>query len=105
MELGLNGKTALVTGASMGLGRAIAKSLASEGVRVLAVSRTEEMLLTLQREVAADGGERLEYLVQDFVAVDGPQAIYRGARAALGQIDILVKCWREPSAVNFCNRR
>ena len=47
MDLGLSGKHALVTGASQGLGRAIAKTLAMEGVSVFATARNVELLDSL----------------------------------------------------------
>jgi 3-oxoacyl-[acyl-carrier protein] reductase len=90
MELGLKGKTAVVTGASMGLGRAISKSLALEGVKVLAVARTESLLQQLQDEIVAEGGERPHVLAQDFVAKAGPVKISAAAHELLGHVDILV---------------
>ena len=53
MDLLLRGKTALVTGASMGIGRAIAKALAAEGVRVVAAARRLEELERMADEVEA----------------------------------------------------
>ncbi|WP_027891958.1 SDR family oxidoreductase [Calidithermus chliarophilus] len=57
MDLGIRGKTALVTGASQGIGRAIALGLAQEGARVLAVARNAEKLEQLVAEIEAMGGE------------------------------------------------
>ncbi len=51
MDLQLVGKTALVTGASMGIGRAITKRLAGEGVQVAAVARRTHLLDELAREI------------------------------------------------------
>jgi 3-oxoacyl-[acyl-carrier protein] reductase len=56
MDLELKSKTAVVTGASIGIGRAIAKGLALEGVRVVAVARRKELLSHLAQEVQAAGG-------------------------------------------------
>jgi 3-oxoacyl-[acyl-carrier protein] reductase len=89
-DLQLNGKTALVTGASQGLGRAIVKALAAEGVTVFATARNPDLLASLADEVSADGGPRPLVSVHDFVAADGPQRIADAALAALGHIDILV---------------
>ena len=50
MDLQLKGKTALVTGASMGIGRAIAKVLAAEGVHVAAVARRVELMEAMADE-------------------------------------------------------
>lgn len=90
MDLYLKGKTAVVTGASQGLGRAITKELANEGVRVLATGRNKDLLNSLKDEIVAAGGVEPVTLVQDFVAPDGPQKIAAAALAGLGQIDILV---------------
>ena len=51
MDLRLVGKTALVTGASMGIGRAIAKGLAAEGVQIAAVARRTPLLEELAGEI------------------------------------------------------
>src|ERR1700694_5549529 len=55
MDLELQSKTAVVTGASIGIGRAIAKGLAREGVRVVAVARRKDLLETLAQEAEAGG--------------------------------------------------
>lgn len=90
MDLQIAGKTALVTGASQGLGRAIVKSLAAEGVKVFATARNEELLASLVSEVVAAGGVAPVTFVQDFVAADGPEKIVSAALAAMGHIDILI---------------
>jgi NAD(P)-dependent dehydrogenase (short-subunit alcohol dehydrogenase family) len=56
MDLGIRGKTALVTGASRGIGRGIAKFLAQEGAHVVLVARTQAALDSLIKEIAADTG-------------------------------------------------
>jgi 3-oxoacyl-[acyl-carrier protein] reductase len=90
MDLYLKGKTAVVTGASQGLGRAITKELAIEGVKVLAIARNEDLLSSLKNEVIAAGGVSPVTLVQDFVAPDGPQKIAAAALSGLGHVDILI---------------
>jgi 3-oxoacyl-[acyl-carrier protein] reductase len=90
MDLYLKGKTAVVTGASQGIGRAITKELAIEGVKVLATARNQDLLNSLKKEIVAAGGVEPIALVQDFVAPDGPQKIAAAALSGLGQVDILV---------------
>ena len=51
MDFGIRGKTALVTGAGRGLGRAIAMELAAEGVNIIACSRGEDSLESLKQEL------------------------------------------------------
>lgn len=90
MDLYLDKKTAVVTGASQGLGRAITQTLAAEGVKVLAIARNEGLLKSLQEEITTAGGIVPEILVQDFLAPDAPQRIAAAARAVLPHVDILV---------------
>ena len=90
MELYLKGKTAVVSGASQGLGRAIVKELALEGVKVFATARNEDLLNHLKEEIAAAGGVEPVTFVQDFVAPDGPQKIAAAALPTLGHVDIIV---------------
>ena len=90
MDLYLKGKTAVITGASQGIGRAITKELAQEGVKVFAVARNEGLLKTLKDEIASSGGIVPVTFAQDIVAGDGPGKIAAAAIAALGHVDILV---------------
>ena len=90
MDLQLRDKTALVTGASMGIGRAIAKGLAAEGARIAVAARRRELLEALADEIAAAGGTRPTVIVVDVMKDGAPQELADAARAALGHIDILV---------------
>ena len=92
MDLQLNGKTALVTGASMGIGRAIAKGLAAEGVRLCIAARRRNLLEDLSKEIAAAGGPAPVLAVVDVMEEDAPQRLTATALHGLGQIDILVNC-------------
>src|SRR5687767_11390695 len=92
MDLQLNDKTALVTGASMGIGRAIARGLAAEGARIAVAARRRELLEALADEIAAAGGTRPTVIVVDVMKDDAPQELADAAHAALGHIDILVNC-------------
>lgn len=90
MNLQLADKTALVTGASQGIGRAIAKGLAAEGVQTCIVARRKSLLDELSAEIAADGGKRPEIIVIDVMEADAPLRLTRAAEKALGKIDILI---------------
>ena len=59
--LRLEGRTALVTGASQGIGHAIARRLAAEGARVVLAARNEEKLAALAESIGAGGGEALPF--------------------------------------------
>jgi 3-oxoacyl-[acyl-carrier protein] reductase len=90
MDLKLKGKTAVVTGASQGLGRAIAIELAREGVKVFATARNEKMLEELKKAVVAEGGTEPVIFVQEFLDADAPKKIGDAALAALGHVDIVI---------------
>jgi NAD(P)-dependent dehydrogenase (short-subunit alcohol dehydrogenase family) len=86
MELGLRGKVALVTGASRGIGRAIARQMAAEGARVVLVARDAMKL----REAAAELGDDCLCHAADLSTVAGVQDAVAAAVACHGRIDILV---------------
>src|SRR5215469_383886 len=92
MDLQLKGRGALVTGASMGIGRAIARALAAEGVRIVGVARRRELLETLAQEIVAAGGARPALVAADVLDPASPHRIAEEATAALGAVEILVNC-------------
>ena len=73
MDLQLNNKTALVTGASQGIGRAIAKGLAAEGVRLCIAARRRELLEELAAEITAAGGTKPAIVVIDIMEENAPK--------------------------------
>ncbi|HEX3953661.1 MAG TPA: SDR family NAD(P)-dependent oxidoreductase [Stellaceae bacterium] len=90
MDLKLTGKTALVTGASVGIGRAIAHVLAQEGVDVAICARRQEPLERAAAEIADDTGRNIVPIAADLTKPDDAENFVRQAHAALGRIDILV---------------
>src|SRR3954468_24898977 len=86
MEDALDGKVAIVTAASRGLGRASAEALAARGAKVLAVARGESELATL----AAAWPGRCVACVGDLHAPDLPQRVVDQALQSFGRLDILV---------------
>lgn len=90
MELGLAGKTALVTGASMGIGRGIAEALGREGVRLAIAARRGSLLEEVAEGIVSRGGERPVLIVQDVMADDAADRTAKAAVEGLGAVDILV---------------
>jgi 3-oxoacyl-[acyl-carrier protein] reductase len=86
MDLGLEGRVALVMGASRGLGRGIATVLAREGVQVAIVSRSLERV----EEAAAEIGERATPFVADASDGERLEGLADEVAAALGPVEILV---------------
>lgn len=90
MELGLNGKTALVTGASEGIGMAITRQLAAEGVRVAICARTASKLQETAADIARATRSEIVPIPADLRSLAGCQGFVQQAAERLGGIDILV---------------
>jgi 3-oxoacyl-[acyl-carrier protein] reductase len=92
MDFGLKGRTAIVTGASRGIGRAIAQVLAQEGVRVALTARDGSRLDEGVREIAGRHGVEAVAVAADLSLPEAPALVVDAAMAAFGQLDILVNC-------------
>jgi NAD(P)-dependent dehydrogenase (short-subunit alcohol dehydrogenase family) len=88
-EQKLNGRVALVTGASRGLGKAIALALAGAGAKLALVARNQERLSAVAKEIQAAGGE-CKMFVADVTREDQVISLERDVIAAYGAIQILV---------------
>lgn len=96
MDLELNGKAAIVTGGSRGIGKAIARELAREGVDVAIVARGREALGAAAEELAKETRRRIIPIAADTGNDDSVRAMVRQASEALGRLDILVNCAAKP---------
>jgi 3-oxoacyl-[acyl-carrier protein] reductase len=84
-----NGKIALVTGASQGIGRAIALRLAADGVQVALAARNQEKLAEATAEIVAAGGSAQAFAL-DIASEDSIKACAKAVIAHFGKIEILV---------------
>jgi NAD(P)-dependent dehydrogenase (short-subunit alcohol dehydrogenase family) len=100
MELGLNGKRAIVTGGSRGIGKAIALQLAQEGVDVVLAARGRGALEEAAAELAALTGRRIVPLTVDTSSKDSVDAMVERAIKALGGIEILVNAAALPGGIS-----
>lgn len=121
MDLQLSAKTALVTGASAGIGTGIALSLAREGVRLAITGRNEAALNEVAAQITAAGGQAPSIIAADIAAEAGPLRIADAALQALGgRVDILInnaggsrpiqddatdEMWSEAYNLNFVSAR
>lgn len=90
MDLQLDGKTGIVTGASAGIGRGIALALAGEGVRLAITARREDAARETAEMIVAAGGPPPVVILKEILDADAPAVIAETAIAELGRIDILV---------------
>jgi len=120
MDLQLTGKTALVTGASRGIGRAIALGLAREGVKIAIAARRVNLLEDLAREIVSARGAEPLIVVADLYQEGSAEKLAEDAARVLGRVDILVNAaggsrpypfeatkeqWAEGLLVNFIRLR
>ncbi len=89
MDFEIRGQAALVTGASRGIGRAIALALADEGCNVAVCARGEEQLHQVANEIATRGVRGVPILA-DITSVADLERLVAGTISALGRLDVLV---------------
>lgn len=92
MDLGLTNKVALITGASKGIGRAVAEQLTAEGCDVALTARSEGALHRTAAEVAKSSGRRVIGLAGDMSIDTDVRRCVNDTLEQLGRIDILVTC-------------
>lgn len=90
MDLGLAGKTALITASSKGMGRAVAFGLAQEGVRVSLCARGQEALERTAAEIREETGMDVLATAADISTPAGVDGVVDATLARFGRIDILV---------------
>lgn len=90
MDLQLDGRVCLVTGASTGIGRGIACVLAREGAHVAVTARRADLLESLADDIVASGGQRPLIVPADLTAEHCPREVAERVLAAYGQVDVLV---------------
>jgi len=117
MDLQLSEKTALVTGASVGIGRAIAMALAAEGARLAISARRVDKLQEVSDAIVAAGGKQPLLLACDLYQSDAATQLAAQATHGLGRVDILInnaggsrsfkdlhvseEAWQEAITLNF----
>jgi NAD(P)-dependent dehydrogenase (short-subunit alcohol dehydrogenase family) len=87
---GLEGKAAIVTGGSRGIGKATVERLLEEGVNVLFCGRNEQTGLKTQAEFKEKYGDKVFFVVRDMEDRDTPEALIAIARELFGELDFLV---------------
>lgn len=99
MDLKLKGKVAVVTGGSLGIGRAVTEALAAEGVKVAIVARSQKALEEAAREITAQSGVEIFAVSADVSKTDQVQAMMDRVAQHFGRIDILVNGAAHPGGL------
>lgn len=103
MDLGLNGKSAIVTGGSRGVGRAIAASLLREGARVMLVARDAARLEATRAELAQHSGGEVRCVAADLEHDADARAMVQATIKAFGHIDIHINCAGTVNPADFAS--
>jgi 3-oxoacyl-[acyl-carrier protein] reductase len=90
VDLGLNGKVAVVTGGSEGIGKATARSLAREGVSVVVCARRGDVLRQSAEEIAEQTGAQVMPVQADITRAEDVERVIQAAVDRFGRLDILV---------------
>jgi len=101
LDLGLNGRVAIVTGSSQGIGKAIAQGLAREGARVTICARDEERLAAAAKEIASQAGTDVLPIGADLRKAEDIKSLVDRTIEKFGRIDILVNNTGGPPASFF----
>ncbi len=104
MDLELKGKRAIVTGGSRGIGKAIARQLASEGVDVVISARGKDQLVATANELAKESGRRVIPIVADTSDKASVDALVKQAVEELGGLDILVNNAALPGGISTATK-
>ena len=96
MDLELKGKRAIVTGASRGIGRAVANVLAEEGCDLVLVARTPGPLSIAAAEITKATGRSVTSIAADTGSTESVRAMVEQASEAMGGVDILVNSAAKP---------
>jgi NAD(P)-dependent dehydrogenase (short-subunit alcohol dehydrogenase family) len=96
MDLELSGRTAIVTGGSRGIGRAVARVLAAEGMDVAITARNRDDLEAAAADLASESGRRIVAVPSDTGSDEQVRAMVERAAAELGGVDVLVNCAAQP---------
>jgi 3-oxoacyl-[acyl-carrier protein] reductase len=101
VELNLSGRTALVTGASLGLGYACARELSREGARLAICARDAARLAAAARQISGETGGEVAAVAADLTRGDELAGLIAQAKAAVDHIDILVVGTGHPDKAPF----
>jgi NAD(P)-dependent dehydrogenase (short-subunit alcohol dehydrogenase family) len=96
MDLQLTGRAAIVTGGSRGIGKAVARGLATEGARVVVVARDARALREAADELSAETGSEVVPVAADTGSDAAVRSMVSTAVAHLGGVDILVNAAAQP---------